>query len=573
VLVLEYVYQCKARIASLKKQRASFNDVTGTMDSSVLPVKDSLSQDENQLKLIMQRLQAMKADLQGKEEQLHTLEMEALNTVDTAEIIHAKKDMFKQQLLSLESLRQRLSGILEHWSVEQGKVEAGLIAYPVFPYEGACNDTQSWATGTMTDRDTDDLALVGGCAGCVAECPVHTAQRSFKLAQCDDGGLKVAQRCQRPSAKVTLGASVLVSNGCDATDNWGQGMSGAENLVRLGGAVNAISQCPSGYISTGWGINTCGSSKKQGLQFALQCAFTGFKLNAQTVLGKCTPSVHAWGSGTHYAWSHLAQMAAPLCPEGSFVSGMGVRHCDATKSTLQFVAQCSVISNIAIPDAFKADQKRKAKSLARQALVAAEKKQLIAKAKDNVAKVVKQCAMTKLAIKSARGAAKATAQRSLVSCQHSLERAKKVLKATRRQHSKSAPRLTLSAAEQMVLISQAAVKRAQKLFDMISKSFKQAQTSFATAKQHYQATVKRYGNQKSRPAPPSAQVLSPYDPNGTLHPRVQSAKIAFTKARTSFQLAKNAFQQVKSRLTKTKLQLVRAKKSLAKFRASQPKRA
>ena len=337
-------FQCKQHQARLEKQFEQYQQADESMTASILPVKDSLAEDQNQFTVVKQTFKNLKAETTALKAAVADMKSQSV-TADPTAALAALKLVHAQQLQALETLRTKLAAVLEKWGQEQRKVESGVTTYSVFPYEGVCNDTQSWATSTVADRATEDLTLVGGCVGCVASCPDGTAQRSFKLAQCQDGGLKIAHRCQRPANALVLGKATTWSNKCDAASNWGVGMSGAENLIRLGGAPDAISTCPAGAIVTGWGIQTCTKQGLTGLQFVLNCAATKKKVTTKEVLGSCTDSdVQAWGTGTHYAWSHLSQMGAPACPEGSFVSGLGVRHCDDKKTRLRLVAECSTLS-------------------------------------------------------------------------------------------------------------------------------------------------------------------------------------------------------------------------------------
>jgi hypothetical protein len=562
--------QCLNRIATLNKLRAMYVKSADSMDASILPVKDSLAEDENQVKVVRQSIQSMETELTTKKTTLAQTKADLAGGLlnDPAKVLAAKKASFKSQLTSLEALRKKLSAILEKWSSEQSKVENGQKSYAAFPYEGECNDKKSWATGTVADRDTDDLALVGGCPGCVSECPVNTAQRAFKLSQCGDGGLKVSQRCQRPANKLTLKKSVQVNNKCDATGNWGVGMSGAENLIRLGGAINAVSQCPAGHVMTGWGIRECAgkavaapktvteakfavtlakykvaraqervaaakveNAKKSttatqkalakakyaltnarsaaaaaqkaharavarpakstaskaatGLQFTLQCAFTGFKLNHREVLGKCTRSVQAWGSGTHYSFNKLSQIAAPECPEGTFVSGMGVRHCDASKSTLRFVATCSSLSTTTTKDEYEvAAAAKAAQALKKQSTATQTRKvqaKMVTSAKTAVTKALARVNKAKAAYRNSKGKARALAKKNLAAAQRSWSRAKKVLRlakaATRpaqRAAVKSSSKKTKAKASRKMIVAQKQVMRAKTALKYAKVALRQA---------------------------------------------------------------------------------------------------
>jgi len=329
---------CAERVTVLTKQTALFATAHTNIKQSILPVKDSLAEDENQYKVVVASISTLTTELEAIHET--KAELETSLPQDRTELAKKSKS-YSAQMSSLELLRKKLEAVLEAWSDEQATVENGMYKYASFPYEHECNDTAAWAA-ELAHRETDDLAYVGGCAGCVSSCPHNTVSRSTRLAQCGNGGLKITHRCQRVANKLALHASVEIKAECDTTDNWAEGKSGTENLVRLGGRENRVATCPAGALLTGWGVRTCGN--RAGLQLALQCAATGKQVTVTEVKGQCKPSVHAWGTGTHYPFNALSNMAEAACPAGSYLSGLGVRHCDSSKRQLRWVAQCATLA-------------------------------------------------------------------------------------------------------------------------------------------------------------------------------------------------------------------------------------
>jgi len=396
---------CRDRVMSLSKQNGLYADANLHIGTSILPVKDSLAEDQNQFKVLQASIATLAAEIQATTETKAATD--AAIPIDRLELTH-KTEAYGKQMQSLEALRKKLEAVLEAWSEEQVVVENGLNTYAAFPYEHECNDTLSWAID-VKHREMDDVALVGGCKGCVSSCANNAVVRSTRLAQCGAGGLKIAHRCQRVANKHVLKAPVAIKGECDTTQNWGMGNSGAENLVRLGGRPNRVASCPAGALLTGWGIQSCGN--KAGLQFALECSDTGLATTVQEVKGKCVPSVHAWGSGTHYPHSSLAQMMDATCPEGSYMSGLGMRHCDSSQRHLRWIAQCSAVQHgaaAAPADAKKQVDEAKQKAEAEAAKVRQEaeaakvRQEAAAKAAaQKAAASVKKVAVKKVAVKKA----------------------------------------------------------------------------------------------------------------------------------------------------------------------------